>query len=95
MFFNYPLQQTNVKPSLFSNIVSFGDTYKKYIMLGIVGLALMLPGNFLAALIVTILGGFALFIHEVLTDIPNLEFTSLNDEFDLQDMIDDLERGYA
>lgn len=95
MFFNYPLQQTNVKPTLIATITQFGDTYKKYIILGIIGFALLLPGNFIAALAVMLLGGIALFTHEVVTGIPDLDFTSVNDEFDLQDVIEDLERGYA
>lgn len=90
MLFNYPLQQADIKASVLSAFLKFCDAHKTYFILGIVGLALLLSGYVITAFTATITGCLAVFIREIMTGMPNLDLTSVNDEFDLQDVIDDM-----
>ncbi len=95
MLFNFPLQTVDVKPSPLSTIIQFCKSYKTYLFLGIIGVGLLLMGHIHAAIVLTMVGGLSFLIYDVLLEMPNLDFTSVNVDFDLQDVIDDLEQGFA
>lgn len=91
MLFDYTLRMTDTQRLRFKSIRQACFRSMPYIILALAAVALVLSGLEVLALIAVVAGSLTFYVYGIYLDFASMDFTTELDDFDLRDVINDLE----